>query len=535
MSKKKKTILAIVIPVVVIILILAGVGAYILFGIVGVEGKKEYKQSEIVQNNKGTNVTVIDETVSYQTMKGFGASGAWWAQEVGEWENSEEIISYLYDNKKGIGLNIYRYNLGAGSQDDENLHDVGKRAECFLLPDGSYDFSADHAAQNSLATAKKLAGDDLRVTLFANSPPVSLTKNGLAYGSARRDGEPLESNLDASNYGAYADYCYTAAEHFVNDGYRVTDVSPINEPQFEWSAWYNDDGTFSCNQEGCHYSEAEARDLMLAMVNKFSGSKLEAEAGVKVSMFESGAMEGENTTTSSYLDFMIGKGKKYVFKNKPLRDYFNNVSMHSYWSNEYGKITTSRLFADKYSNYSISATEYCQMYNDTHTGVYYLIQEEENGTNGMTIEYGVAMADIIMKDLTIVNVDEWDWWLGCSFGVYTDGLVYVNRDNHSDIQPSKRLWCLGNFSKFIDEGAIRYACSSGVDGISSCAFMNVDNSRVVVYVNNTKNDAATTLAVDNEYEIYTTSAQYDLEKTASGQSGDAQINLPAMSVVTVVY
>lgn len=532
MTKTKK---AIIISAISLIAIILAVGAYILFGIVGVEGKREFAQSDAVQNNINTNVTVVDEKVSYQTIKGFGSSGAWWAREVGDWENSEKILSYLYDSEKGIGLNIYRYNLGAGSKNDEHLYVESNRTESFLKSDGSYDFSVDGTAQNCLATAKKIAGDDLRVTFFANSAPVSLTKNGLAYGSARKDDDPWESNLDESNYNAYADYCYTVAEHFVNEGYRVTDISPINEPQYVWSAWYNEDGTFSCNQEGCHYDKYQARDLMLAMVNRFSGSELEAESEVKVSMFESGGMEGAGTTAASYVDCILGKGPKYVFKNKILRDYFDSVSMHSYWSDTATKQATADFFAEKYSNYDVSATEYCQMYNDGNSGVYDLIQAEENGTNGMTIEYGVAMADVIMKDLTIVNVNEWDWWLGCSFGTYTDGLVYINRDNHDDIQTSKRLWCLGNFSKFINEGALRLACSSGVDGISSCAFMNTDNSKVVVYVNNTQNDASATLAVSNAYEVYTTSEKYNLEKTDSGSAGNAQINLPAMSVVTVVY
>lgn len=532
MTKTKKSILGIVISLLVIFL---AVGAYILFGVVGIESKREFKQSEAVTNNVNTNITVVDDSVTYQTMNGFGASGAWWAREVGDWENSEEILSYLYDSEKGIGLNIYRYNLGAGSKNDEHLYVETNRTECFLQPDGSYDFSVDSTAQNTLATAQKIAGDDLRVTLFANSAPVSLTKNGLAYGSARKDDDPWVSNLDESNYNAYADYCYTVAEHFINNGYRVTDVSPINEPQYVWSAWYNEDGTFSCNQEGCHYSKYQARDLMLAMVNRFSGSSLEDENDVKVSMFESGGMEGADTTAASYVECIIGKGPKYVFKNKPLRDYFDSVSMHSYWSDTATKQATADLFADKYSNYDISATEYCQMYNDGNSGVYDLIQAEENGTNGMTIEYGIAMADVIMNDLTMVNVNEWDWWLGCSFGTYTDGLVYVNRDNHKDIQTSKRLWCLGNFSKFIDEGALRLACSSGVDGISSCAFRNIDNSKVVVYVNNTQNDVTTTLTAENPYEVYTTSEKYNLEKTASGPASNALIPLPSMSVVTVVY
>ena len=50
----------------------------------------------------------IEPTAAYQTMNGFGASACWWSQEVGNWENAKDILSLLYDENSGIGLNIYR-------------------------------------------------------------------------------------------------------------------------------------------------------------------------------------------------------------------------------------------------------------------------------------------------------------------------------------------------------------------------------------------------------------------------------------------
>lgn len=531
MLKSNKLIIGIVLALIVVIV---GVLLYIFLGVVGIDSKRTYDQSESVANNSGTGITVIDDSVTYQTMNGFGASACWWSQDVGEWENYEDIISYLYDSEKGIGLNIYRYNLGAGSKGDEHILTENRSTECFLQADGSYDFSKDRAAQNCLSAARKFAGDDLRVTLFCNSAPVSLTKNGAGYCSAEEDeNAPWATNLDESNYDEFANFCYNSAEYFLDNGYRVTDVSPINEPQYNWRAWYNDDGTYSVNQEGCYYSKTEATALYNAMIDKFAGSDVEYN-GCKISMFESGSAEGDGSSCAAYLDCIIGKGPKYVFKNKKLRDYFDTVSFHSYWSSAETKQQAADYIAEKYSNYDVVCTEYCQMTNDENSGVFDLISQEENGTNGMTIEYGVAMAKVIVDDLTILNAKEWDWWLGCSYGVYPDGLVYLNPDDHSDIQLSKRLWCLGNFSRFIEEGAVRVACSGGVDSLSNCAFVNQDNSTVIVYVNNTDTDEVTKLSATGDYSVYTTSDKYDLEKTAEGAAGDADISVPAMSVVTVV-
>lgn len=422
MKKTKKTLLYIIIAVLILIIT---AGAIILFGVVGIDQKAAYSESEKASNNINTGITIVDESTTYQTLKGFGASAGQWGQEVGKWDNSREILSYLYDSDKGIGLNIYRYNLGTGS---------------------------DAEAQKCLMDAKELAGDDLRVTLFC-------------------DNEFFINNSDLKDYESLADFCYSSAVHFLDEGYRVTDVSPISELQDNGQAYY---------------SKNEARDLLKVFVDKFDGSDVDKKGcRVSIPIFMS----------DEYLDCILGKEPEYVFKNIKLRKYFDNVNVSTYQSKE---------------------------------------SAEKSGTNGMTIEYGVAMSKVIIDALTVTNATEWDWWTACSYGTYTDGLIYLNPDNHNDIKTSKRLWCLGNFSKFIDEGAIRLACSSGVEGLDSCAFANLDGTNVIVYVNNTDKDLSTTYDCQSNYEVYTTSADHDLEMTDSGNKGNTEISIPAMSVVTVV-
>ena len=175
------------------------------------------------------------------------------------------------------------------------------------------------------------------------------------------------------------------------------------------------------------------------------------------------------------------------------------------------------------------------MTDDKNTGVYDLIAKEKNGTNGTSIKYGVAMANTIVDDLTIMNVNEWDWWTACSYGTYTDGLIYLDEDNHENLDFSKRYYCLGNFSKFIKEGAVRVACSSGVKNVRSVAFVNEDNTVVTVYVNNNDKKAYTTIDCEGDYAVYTTDRDNDIAKTDFGKAKKVKVSLPASSVVTVVY
>ena len=77
-----------------------------------------------------------------QEIDGFGASGIWWAQIIGGWEESKrkEIVGLLF-GKEGIGLSIYCYNIGAGS--GEEIGDPWRRAETFGTQKGEYDWDKD--------------------------------------------------------------------------------------------------------------------------------------------------------------------------------------------------------------------------------------------------------------------------------------------------------------------------------------------------------------------------------------------------------
>ena len=62
-----------------------------------------------------------------QTIRHFGASDAWSMQQIGCWEQEEEqtkIADWLFSTEtdatgqpKGIGLSLWRFNLGAGSSE----------------------------------------------------------------------------------------------------------------------------------------------------------------------------------------------------------------------------------------------------------------------------------------------------------------------------------------------------------------------------------------------------------------------------------
>ncbi len=512
--------------------------------------------------------TTVDTTTTYQTIDGFGASGAWWAQDVGRW-NDEQIdrITELLYGESGAGLDIYRYNLGGGSENDTYIGDWRRRAEDFLSPTSNindastYDWNADAAAQKVLASVKK-ANPDFKLTLFSNSAPVSITDNGKAYCS-----NGVNQNLSESNYQSFANYVVNCAEHFIDEGYNVTSVSPINEPEWDWAA----DSNGYCSQEGCHFTAEAARNFY----NNYMVPSLRASAKlngkVNLSVWECAQLNHSNSELyKKFLPNMFSSqapviGTNYAKNNENIRDYCNSLDTHSYWASTSDRNTVaSDISGSSYSAIEeVRCTEYCQMTNDGSSGCYnYHTQEGQYvDGNGIGMYYALALADIIHQDLTILNAVEWDWWTACSSGIYPDGLIYVDYDNPDNIQTAKRLWVMGNYAKFIQEGAKRVKVTTGsafgknlktektygndkINYIEQSAYVNPDGSIVIVYINNSDTDEYTYInpgsdSQVNSFETYVTDASRNLEKyqssTVSADKKSSMITIiPAKSVTTVV-
>ena len=514
----------------------------------GVVNTKDFKLiADAIKSTSTTDMqTTIDTATTHQTIDGFGTSSAWWSQSVGGWENIQDIIDLLYSNDKGIGLNIYRYNVGSGSKSDSTMYDENRKTYCFMNPDGTYNWDADANAMNALAIAKATCEDDLQVELFTNSAPIYMTVNGHSYSSSDANGNAIE-NLAEDKYDDYAQFFVTVAEHFIEEGYNVVDMSPINEPEWGWNGNV---------QDGCCWSVDSAVNFYNNYMIPAIKSSEALNGKVRLSVWECGQIN-HSSFWNNYLNKMFSNLNTYKDKNANIREYCDSLVAHSYWCS-----TADREKAAKQLGYSyyevdkVRFTEYCQMTNDGSSGVYGKIYDENYSTNGMDIVYGLALADIIHQDLTILDAVEWNWWLGCSQGVYPDGLVYINYNNHQDVKTSKRLWCLGNFSKFIEEGAQRVDITlgnnlgknlvtyktytneyGGVDKnnyFEASAYQNPDGSVVVVYINNSDTPQVTTFnSTYTQFASYVTDELRNLEEYQSGDPTGV-VHIPAKSVTTVV-
>ncbi len=438
---------------------------------------------------------------TFQTFEGVGASGAWWAQSVGGWDNidpesglavRDRISQLLYSKTDGIGMRTYRYNIGGGSADSGrgDYSDPARRASSFEDGKGSLDFSRDANAVYMMHRAAYDGADE--IILFVNSPVESLTKNGKAH---LNKNQIFRTNLASENYGKFADYILDVTEHFVKEGLPIKYLSPINEPMWIWNG----------GQEGCHYSPRQAGKVMRCVAEKMMQRK--TLENVKLSGVENGDIRWFN---KSYT--------RHLLKHPEVLRVIDSVDLHSYClpqkflppfaNDRLAFVRRFRKWMDKkYPDMPIKMSEWCHMCGGKNTGM----------------DSALETAKVMCEDIGILNVTSWQHWIACSLYDYCDGLIYLDSENKS-FELTKRYFVTGNFSKYIPFGAVRFEAESDDPSVTVLGFKK-DGATYFVIVNFSKEkkkisfDKASLLAVtDKDSDLREYSVDADKEAVITPES-----------------
>ena len=489
---------------------------------------------------------------THQTIHSFGASDAWSTKFVGNWVNlakRNQIADYLFSmdtdtggNPKGIGLSLWRFNIGAGSYeqgDSSGITDDYRREECFENPDGTYNWNKQQGQQWFLNAAKQRGVKYLLG--FAASPPVYMTTNAKAYGT----GTP-QFNLSPSRFQPYADFLVQVCKHFQGTTTPLDYISPVNEPQWNWGPTNNQEGTAASNTDIASLVKALGPDLRS---NGVSTHVIAGEAGELIFLY--------NPTTDNRGDQInqwFNPSNANYIGNTPNVD--QTISYHSY----YTTCPDDTLVADRQTVYTRAenTSPSLQLWM-TEFGVLGDICGSLNGYPRSTnIDYGLYVAKVIHNDLAIANASSWQWWLGINPYNYSDGLVYINAPSGAMdpelsktdglVSDSKQLWCLGNFSRFVRPGMIRVdaALNNQTDPVYAAgnimvsAYMDpVGKTLVIVLVNTQTTSASLSFGglggsanlTGGNFTAYTTSSTKSLQKSTMAANN---IQLDPRSVTTLM-
>jgi len=500
------------------------------------------------QTGKQEQASVLELTLQpgneKQVIHNFGASDAWSCQFVGKnWplEKRNRIADLLFStdmdengNPTGIGLSAWRFNIGAGSAgqgDESNIKDKWRRAECFMNPDGSYNWNKQAGQRWFLRAAKKRGVEQF--IGFVNSPPVHITKNGKAYSSGGHS-----ANLPEGNYEAYANFLAKVVKNIgEKDQVHLDYISPFNEPQWNW----DDPG-----QEGSPWKNSEIHDVCQAIDKEFQLHNITSKLEIPET--------AQNTYLYTY-DDKPDRGKQiHEFFSPSSENYLGDlesmaqkVAGHSYFSTwDLQKLIETRKKTRQKLNrvnpeLEYWMSEYCILEDN---------KEIRGGGRDLGMKPALYMARVIHTDLTLANASAWQWWLGVSPYDYKDGLVYIDKDTHNGkVYESKMLWALGHYSRFIRPGMQRIGVQRSdnkdiaerVSGTMVSAYKPKDGERyVVVIVNQREENVSLEIDernMDDEETIRmyqtTSKAEMDLAYIGKKSPGEA-IGIPARGLVTLV-
>lgn len=490
-------------------------------------------------------VYTLDPAMRFQRIDSFGASDCWSAQRAGLLPDAkrEQIAEWLFSTAaetngqpRGIGLSLWRFNVGAGSVeqgDDSRISNAQRRTECFLQADGRYDWSKQAGQRWFLQAAKKRGVE--RFLAFCNSAPVHFTANGLANNAGRpKDGA---YNLKPERRDAFATFLATVLDELGRrEGIRFTAVSPFNEPEWDWD---------DAKQEGSPARVSDIASGVRALDRALTARRLDTRIIV---------------TESGQIDYLYKARTNRPGRDNQIEALFSPsspdsiaglahvpklVAGHSYWTTApndvlFGKRRALRQKLDAHA-LDYWQTEVCIMSNDREIG--------GGGGKDLTMATALYVARVIHADLCAARASAWHWWLAMSFGDYKDALIYISpgaEPNRGSVQDSRLLWTLGNFSRFIRPGAVRIGVSSpqadpdDPEGLLVSAFQHERDRQVTcVLVNLSAQPCPVRLAVkgiaDRAGRVYLTSdAPHATLQPQPGVNPLSGYTVPARAVATWV-
>ncbi len=499
--------------------------------------------------NKVLTITA-DARNTVQTIDNIGASGCWFSEGIGKYwpqEKRERMAELLFSKEvagdgtlKGIGLSAWRFNIGAGTAeqgDSSGIRDFRKRVECFLSPDGTYNWDKQAGYQWFLRKANAYHVENL--IAFVNSPPVQFTQNGLGYKTEKDH----KANLKADKYGAYANFLAAVIKHFDSQKIHFSYISPVNEPQWDWA---NKPGQAS--QEGSPWSNEEINHAITAVDKSLTQNKL----NTKILTPEAGQLDylygGKSTSANQIQQLFAGNG---AYNISGLKHVPNIVAGHSYFTDNGDNtlINVRKHLADTAAKYGVNfwESEYSM-----------LADGYKEGTKGRRSQMDCALflAKVINHDLTVANAAAWQLWNAWEPGnAEWDTRYYLlalkPNATHTDGEYTitKNLWALGNYSRFVRPGMKRIATTRD-DGLTPAqvaqdvmvsAFAGKDGIPVMVLINYTQQPRSVAPVLKNfksikTYRAYTTSANAgDDLKPSTQQSLNEAIVLQPRSITTLVF
>lgn len=423
-------------------------------------------------------VTVDGDTV-YQTIDGFGVSEAFHqSNNIARLGDTKkkEIYELLFSTTKGAGFSIFRSILGDGGTWG-NADDGPNKT---MQPsENTWDWTESNDDQ--LAMYKEIRDEyGIKKLLYTVwSPPAWMkTNNSVVGGSLRTD-----------KYQAYATYL---AEHIKNYkskfGVEITHIGIQNEPNLETS------------YSSCLWTSSQFKTFMKDyLVPTFDNEGITAQVVMSENM---------NFNEQYAIDCL------------------------------YDSVAVKRTDIVGAHNYGSSYTTFPKT-KEKGKGIW-MTEVSDMNNNDLSMNDGMRWAKEVHDFMTITQGNAWFYWWGACFKTHNgEGLIQMDL-NSKTYKVGKRLYTLGQYSRFIRPGWKRIsATASPANEVYVTAYKDPETGNFAIvainkgYSTQSINYTLKNLSADS-VTPYTTSANQNLEEGSKIEinSSSFTANLPANSVTT---
>lgn len=436
--------------------------------------------------------------------QGWGTSLCWWANCIGYSPILTEKSAELFYSKKGLNLNIMRYNIGGG---DDPTHKHITRTDSmvpgWLYYDKEsnsyyYDYEADRNQINVMKKCVEASGEDAFVEVFSNSPPYFMTKSGCSSGGKN----PNKNNLKDECYEEFAEYLAHVTEYINNKlNIKISSISPMNEPNTKYWSY------FSEKQEGCHFDAGKSQNKIL----------LETYKAIKKRGLDHIELIGSDETST---DKQITAYNKYSDEVKSVID---RISTHTYGTRKIKQL--GALMKAENRNLWMSETDW----------------SNEAGKNAGDMKGGLWLAKKIIEDINGLSPSAWVLWQVIDCHISTDGYM-GNKDSgmpnikggfwglavadhdKEEIILSNKYYAMGQFSRYIRPGDTIIHCDKNTLG----AFNKETGKITIVAVNDTSKTKHITFTLDGFKGTYKTAEI--IRTSGSLEDGEKWANVGSVDV-----
>lgn len=489
---------------------------------------------------------------TFQVIDHFGASGGFQDQWVGKWPEAtkNQVAKLLFSSEtdalgspQGIGLSLWRTIIGDGAADQVNsgfsASNWFRETECFLDANGNYNWTKQAGEQWFMSKAKEYGVT--KFTAWATTPPYFMTKNGYVFSTSSVNG----FNCEPNKYDDYANFLADVVKNYENKGYNITTVCPFNETQYEWNAEIG-----NAQQSGTQAFNSEVAAVTRIMDNVFTQKSVNAKIMIPEAAQLKYLFEGTQNTTNQVNDFFNTSSSNYI---GGLVNVSKNIAGHSYFSNG----TTNESLRQRKSLRTALASYGLNYWQTEYSLLGTAYQQGKDVASFGEIDYALWLSRIIHTDLTFGNATGWSFWTALNQSTFGDHafrfnlILYqpnANSPSHTGgtFKDNKLLWALGNFSRFVRPGMVRfevkdpdYSETTSVENFMISGYKNTSNKEIVlVCINNTDSNRNMSLenygvdfeVVNGTFESYITSTGTNLRKSTMPFDG---ISIPSKSIVTL--